>query len=51
VDAQLLDDVYQALMSVGHNPLEARTKLDQLLQSGKPFTTVEAALTLIYAKG
>ena len=48
---QLIDDVYQALMSLGHNPIEARTKLDALLAAGKPFGTLDAALTLIYAKG
>jgi Holliday junction DNA helicase RuvA len=51
VDGQVIEDVYQALLSVGHTPLEARTKLDQLLQSGRSFATVEAALTLIYTKG
>jgi Holliday junction DNA helicase RuvA len=41
--------VYQALMGLGHSPIEARTRLDGLLSCGKPFTTLDEALTLIYA--
>ncbi len=51
VDAKLIDDVYQALMALGQSPIEARTRLDQLLQSGKPFTDVPAAITILYARG
>src|SRR5262245_33412563 len=47
-DGQVIEDVYQALMSLGHNPLEARSKLDDLLTSGKPFKNLQDALTLIY---
>ncbi|HET6576322.1 MAG TPA: Holliday junction branch migration protein RuvA [Fimbriiglobus sp.] len=47
-DGRLIEDVYQALMSVGHNPIEARTKLDTLLTAGRPFKTVEEALMLVY---
>jgi holliday junction DNA helicase RuvA len=49
IDPQLLDDVYQALMSVGHSPIDARTRLDQLIASGQPFAGVSDALTAIYA--
>lgn len=48
-NGKLIDDVYQALMSLGHNPLEARNKLDDLLTSGKAFSNLQDALTLIYA--
>ena len=51
IDGQVVEDVYQALMSVGHNPVEARAKLDSLLTCGKPFKTVEDALALIYSRG
>jgi Holliday junction DNA helicase RuvA len=51
VDGAVLEDVYQALMSVGHSPIEARAKLDQLLTGGKTFRTVEQALSLIYGRG
>lgn len=45
---QLIEDVYQALMSLGHPPVEARERLDKLLQSGVRFKTVGEALALIY---
>jgi holliday junction DNA helicase RuvA len=48
--AQMVEDIYQALMSIGLNPIEARSKLDSLLKSGQKFDTVEAGLTLIYSK-
>jgi len=48
---QLIEDVYQALMNLGHTPIEAREKLDKLLQSGQPFRSVEEAITVIYARG
>jgi Holliday junction DNA helicase RuvA len=47
-DGQLIEDVYQALMSLGHNPIEARSKLDGLLTCGKPFRNLQEALSLIY---
>lgn len=48
-DGQVIDDVYQALMGLGLNPLEARGKLDALLQSGRPFKTATEGLSLIFA--
>jgi len=50
-DAKLIDDVYQALMALGQSPIEARSRLDQLLQSGKAFADVPEAITILYAKG
>jgi holliday junction DNA helicase RuvA len=47
---KLIEDVYQALLALGHNPMEARTKLDSLLQSGKSFATVEEGVKLIYSR-
>lgn len=49
VDSQMIDDVYQALLALGHSPLEARQRLDILLASGKSFRSVEEALTFIYS--
>ena len=49
-DGKLLDDVYQALMGLGLNPAEARTKLDSLLTSGKAFATVQDGIGLIFAQ-
>jgi Holliday junction DNA helicase RuvA len=48
-DGRVVDDIYQALMGLGHSPIEARTRLDGLLSCGKPFKTLDEALTLIYA--
>jgi Holliday junction DNA helicase RuvA len=50
IDGQLLDTVYQALMGLGHNPIEARTRLDNLLTSGKTFANFQEAMTLIYSQ-
>ncbi len=47
-DGRLIEDVYEALMSLGHNPIEARGKLDGLLTCGKPFRNLQEALSLIY---
>ena len=49
IDGRLIEDVYEALMGLGHNPLEARAKLDALLTCGKPFRTMQEAITLIYS--
>ncbi|MFO0822195.1 MAG: Holliday junction branch migration protein RuvA [Gemmataceae bacterium] len=48
-DGQLIEDVYQALMGLGHSPIEARAKLDGLLTCGKTFKNMQEALTLIYS--
>jgi Holliday junction DNA helicase RuvA len=51
VDGQVIEDVYQALMGLGHTPVEARGRVDDLIGSGKPFTSVSDALTIIYGSG
>jgi Holliday junction DNA helicase RuvA len=48
VEANILEDAYQALLSVGHSPLEARERLDKVLAGGKKFTSVEDILVAIY---
>lgn len=50
-DGRLIEDVYEALMGVGHSPIEARAKLDSLLSCGKAFRSVEEALLLVYSRG
>ncbi|HVL13197.1 MAG TPA: Holliday junction branch migration protein RuvA [Gemmata sp.] len=50
IDGQLLDTIYQALMGLGHNPIEARTRIDNLLTSGKTFANFQEAMTLIYSQ-
>jgi holliday junction DNA helicase RuvA len=48
---QLIEDVYQALMSVGLTPVEARERLDKLLQSGARFQSAGEAINTIFGKG
>jgi Holliday junction DNA helicase RuvA len=48
VDGNVIEDAYQALMSVGHNPVEARKRLDRALTTGKHFKSVEEILLEIY---
>jgi Holliday junction DNA helicase RuvA len=48
IDGNLLEDVYQALLSVGHSPVEARNRLDKALAGGKKFKSVEEILLAIY---
>jgi Holliday junction DNA helicase RuvA len=49
-EGRLIEDVYEALMGLGLNPLEARTKLDGLLTCGKPFQNLSDAITLIFSQ-
>lgn len=51
IDGNVLEDAYQALVSVGHSPQEARERLDRALAGGKPFTSVEEVLMAIYKQG
>ncbi len=51
VDGNLIEDVYQALLSVGHNPLEARNRLDKAMTGGHSFKSVEDLLLEIYKQG
>jgi Holliday junction DNA helicase RuvA len=48
VDGNVVEDVYQALLSVGHSPQEARNRLDKVLAAGRPFKSVEEVLMEIY---
>src|SRR5882762_10227212 len=48
VDGDLLEDAYQALLSVGHNPVEARNRLDSALAGGRTYKSVEDILLAIY---
>jgi Holliday junction DNA helicase RuvA len=51
VDGNLVEDAYQALLSVGHSPLEARNRLDKALAGGRSFKAVEEILLEIYKQG
>jgi Holliday junction DNA helicase RuvA len=48
-DGRLVEDVYEALMGLGLNPIDARNKLDLLLNGGKPFKTVQEAISLAFS--
>ena|SRR5438105_2167053 len=50
VDGNVLEDAYQALVSVGHSPLEARDRLDKVIGGGKTFKSVEEILLAVYAQ-
>jgi Holliday junction DNA helicase RuvA len=48
VDGNVLEDAYQALLGVGHSPLEARARLDRVLAGGRSFKSSEEILLEIY---
>jgi Holliday junction DNA helicase RuvA len=48
VSGTLIDDAYEALMSVGLSPADARTQLDKALATGRSFDSVQEILTEIY---
>jgi Holliday junction DNA helicase RuvA len=50
VDGNVLEDAYQALLSVGLSPVEARNRLDGALAGGRAFKSVEEVLMEIYNK-
>ena len=48
IDGNVLEDAYQALVSVGHSPVDARNRLDRVLASGRTFKSAEDVLVEIY---
>jgi Holliday junction DNA helicase RuvA len=48
IDGQVIEDAYQALLSVGHSPVEARHRLDQVLGTGRSYKSAEEVLLEIY---
>src|SRR5947209_1429388 len=48
VDGNLVEDAYQALVSIGHSPIEARNRLDRVFTGGRTFKSVEEVLLEIY---
>jgi holliday junction DNA helicase RuvA len=45
-----IDQIYQALLQLGHNPMEARNLLDSFIASGKKYENVEDAIMKIYSR-
>jgi Holliday junction DNA helicase RuvA len=50
INGDLLEDAYQALLSLGLGPSEARDRLDRVLSAGRSFQTVEEIILDIYNK-
>jgi holliday junction DNA helicase RuvA len=50
VEGNVLEVAYQALLSVGHSPADARDRLDKVLAGGKRFKSVDEILVAIYNK-
>jgi Holliday junction DNA helicase RuvA len=48
IDGNLIEDAYQALLSVGHSPVEARSRLDKVLAGGRSYKSIEDILLEIY---
>jgi Holliday junction DNA helicase RuvA len=51
MDGNVIEDAYQALMALGHSPVEARNRLDRALAGGRTFKTVEEVLHEVYRHG
>lgn len=47
-ERSVLDDTFDALLSLGHSPADAKEKIDRATRSGKQFKTVEDLLLEIY---
>jgi Holliday junction DNA helicase RuvA len=50
VSGGVVEDAYQALLALGHSPMEARHRLDRVLTGGRTFNSVEEILKEIYSK-
>lgn len=49
--SDIFADAYEALISLGHSSAEARSKIDDVSESGKSFKTVEDILSEVYRLG
>lgn len=50
VAGDVLEEAYQALLALGHSPIEARNRLDRALATGQAFASAEEVLLVIYNK-
>ncbi|MFN9038249.1 MAG: Holliday junction branch migration protein RuvA [Planctomyces sp.] len=48
--SDLVSEAYEALLSVGHSPQDARERIETVVQPGRKFKSVEDILTEIYQK-
>lgn len=49
-DSDLTSETYEALISVGHNPQDARERIESVMGSGRKFKSVEDILAEIYQR-
>jgi holliday junction DNA helicase RuvA len=50
MDGGVFEDAYEALLKLQMSPVEARSRLDQVAASGKPYKTAEDVLNLVFRK-
>jgi len=48
--SDLLSEAYEALLSVGHSPPDARTRIESVMETRKKFKSVEDILAEIYQR-
>ncbi|MFM7164733.1 MAG: Holliday junction branch migration protein RuvA [Planctomycetaceae bacterium] len=48
--SDMVSEAYEALLSVGHSPQDARERIETVVQPGRKFKSVEDILTEIYQK-
>jgi hypothetical protein len=48
VDGNVVDDAYQALMSLGLSPIDARNRLDRVLTGGHTFKSAQDIIEAIF---
>ena len=48
VKDNVANETYEALLAVGHTQVDARQRIEEVLETGKKFKTVEALLGAIY---
>jgi Holliday junction DNA helicase RuvA len=51
VGGAMLEEAYQALLSLGHSPAEARERLDQVLAGGRSFQSSQEIVMAVYNLG
>jgi holliday junction DNA helicase RuvA len=50
IDGNLVEDAYQALLGLGHSPVEARNRLDRAFTGGRTYASVEDVIRVIYVQ-
>jgi Holliday junction DNA helicase RuvA len=50
LDGSVYEDAYAALLTLGMSPVDARSRLDAVAASGRPYKTAEDVLNVIFRK-